>query len=101
MPGGGGIDTGCPARQPDRRCLLSGRGWAWADGVGVADDPFPELYRLNFTGPAGAIVAEFATTSASFDMAELPADAGEEITLAVSAVGPAALSRAAIATIIL
>jgi hypothetical protein len=79
----------------------SHRGWPWADGVGVADDPFPELYRLNFTGPDGAIVAESATTSASFDVAELPADAGEEITLAVSAVGPAALSRATVATIIL
>ena len=79
----------------------SHRGWAWTDGVGVAEDPFAELYRINVTGPAGTMVAESATTSASFDVGDLPASSGEEITLTVAAIGPAALSHAAIATTII
>jgi hypothetical protein len=79
----------------------SNRGWAWTDGVGVADDPFPEFYRLTVTGPVGQLVAESGTASASFTVAELPAGAGDSIALAVAMVGPMALSREATATIII
>jgi len=79
----------------------SHHGWAWVDGVGVAGDPFPELYRLSVAGPAGTLVAETTTTAASLNLAELPAGNGETLTLAVSTVGPAALSHPATATFIL
>jgi hypothetical protein len=69
--------------------------------VGVADDLFPELYRLTVTGPTGQIVAESGTSSASFTVAELPASAGDSIALAVAMVGPMAQSREATATIII
>jgi hypothetical protein len=77
----------------------SHRGWAWSDGV--AEDPFPELYRLTVTGPAGQVVVESATTNASIDAAELPAQPGQQIGLSVAMVGPTALSRGTSATIIL
>ena len=75
------------------------RGWAWADGVGVSADPYPELYRLSLTGPGGELTAESGTDSATLPAGELPAGPGEEIVLAVTAVGPAALSRPAFATL--
>jgi hypothetical protein len=76
----------------------SHRGWAWVDGVGVAGDPFPELYRLTMSGPGGVTVAESTSPGASFDLADLPAGAGEELSLAVATVGPGALSRPVSAT---
>ena len=79
----------------------SHRGWSWADGIGVADDAFPERYRLSFTGPGGELLAESPGPSASFEIAELPAGPGEELTLAVAMIGPAALSRPVMTTIIL
>jgi hypothetical protein len=79
----------------------SHRGWAWTDGVGVADDPFPELYRLTLTGPAGQLIIETDTGNASFSAAELPAFTGQPIALAVAMVGPMALSREAFATLLL
>jgi hypothetical protein len=79
----------------------SHRGWAWADGLGVGDDPFPELYRVTLIGSAGQLSLDSATASAAFDIVELPAEPGEPIDLAVSMVGPAALSHAATAAIIL
>jgi len=79
----------------------SHRGWAWVDGVGVAEDPFPELYRLTISGPGGVAVTESTSPSASFDVTELPAGVGEELTLSVSIVGPAALSHPVSATIII
>jgi hypothetical protein len=77
------------------------RGWAWLDGIGVADDGFPELYQLTISGPAGSARSEMPTATASFPLSELPAAPGEEILLTVSSVGPAALSRPATATITL
>lgn len=79
----------------------SHRGWTWSDGVGVAEDPFPEHYRLTITGPAGQVVIESATTSASISVAELPAQRGQQINLSIAMVGPTALSREASATITL
>jgi hypothetical protein len=79
----------------------SHRGWIWSDDVGVADDPFPQRYRINATGPAGQLVTEVGETSANLNVADLPGQAGQQIMLAVSTVGPLALSRAAVATIIL
>ncbi|MCL6739884.1 phage tail protein [Sphingomonas sp. RB56-2] len=79
----------------------SHRGWAWIDGVGVPDDPFPETYRLNLTGTGGTLTSESADCSAAFGLAELPGKAGEAIAMAVSIVGPAALSHPATASIIL
>jgi hypothetical protein len=79
----------------------SHRGWGWIDGVGVPEDSFPEVYRLSLAGPGGETIAETATASAIFPIAELPAGPGEEITLAVMTVGPVALSRPAFAIITL
>ena len=79
----------------------SHRGWSWTDGVGVAEDPFLELYRIIVTGPAGELVDESTTPGASFNIAELPATAGQSIEVAVAMIGPAALSRPATAAIIL
>lgn len=79
----------------------SHRGWAWADGVGVAGDPFPELYRLTVTGPSGELVIETSASNASFSEAELPAPMGQSITLAVAMIGPIALSREASESLIL
>lgn len=77
------------------------RGWAWLDGIGVADDGFPELYQLSISGSAGSVRTEVPTATASFPLSELPAAPGEEVLLSVSTVGPAALSRPATATITL
>jgi hypothetical protein len=79
----------------------SHRGWSWIDGTGVADDPFAERYRLTVTGPAGELITETETAAASFDVAELPAGAGHEITFAVATVGPVALSHPASVSFIL
>ena len=79
----------------------SHRGWAWTDGVGVAGDPFLELYRLTVTGPAGQIVVESNTTGASFSVGQLPTETGQSITVAVAMVGPMALSHEARATLTL
>jgi hypothetical protein len=79
----------------------SHRGWTWIDGVGVAEDPFPELYLLTVTGPGGHVMIESATTSASFSAAQLPAVPGQQVKLSDAMVGPMALSREASATIIL
>jgi hypothetical protein len=76
-------------------------GWSWIDGVGVPEDSFPEVYRLSLAGPGGETIAETATASAIFPIAELSAGPGEEISLAVMTVGPAALSRPAFAIITL
>jgi hypothetical protein len=77
----------------------SHRGWNWTDGIGVAEDPFPELYRLRISGPDGDLIAESTGTSVDFEVAELPGGPGEEITLAVAMIGPAALSHPAVGTI--
>jgi hypothetical protein len=77
----------------------SHRGWNWTDGVGIADDPFPELYRLIISGPDGEQIAESVTTSVAFDIAQLPGGPGEEITVAVAMIGPAALSHPVVGTI--
>ena len=79
----------------------SHRGWAWIDGVGVPDDPFPETYRLQLTGAGGTMTFESISCSAAFGLAELPGKAGEAIMVAVSIAGPAALSHPATASIIL
>jgi hypothetical protein len=78
----------------------SHRGWAWVDGIGVADDPFPQLYRLILSGPGGTIAVESELPSKSFELAELPADEGEIITVSVATVG-LALSHAVSATLTL
>jgi hypothetical protein len=79
----------------------SHRGWAWADGVGVAGDPFPELYRLTVAGPSGELVIETSASNASVSEAELPASIGQSVTLAVAMIGPIALSREASESLIL
>jgi len=79
----------------------SHRGWDWIDGVEVASDPFPELYRLTVTGPTGQTVTETGATSASVSVAELPGQPGQMVTVTVAMVGPMALSRPASATILL
>lgn len=79
----------------------SHRGWAWIDGVGVADDPFPEFYRLTVTGPAGQADVESTATNASLVVSELPAISGDSISVSVAMAGPMALSRAVSATVIL
>ncbi len=79
----------------------SHRGWTWTDGVGVADDPFPEHYRLSVTGPGGQITRESAVAHATFSLGELPAQVGQSINLSVVMVGPKAPSREASAIFIL
>lgn len=79
----------------------SHRGWSWADGVGDADDPFAELYRLTIAGPAGQVAAETATTNMSFNINELPAQSGQTVRLGVVTVGSMAPSREASTTFIL
>ena len=79
----------------------SHRGWAWSDGVGVADDPFPELYRVTVTGPAGQLVAEVAEARTSFGATELPAGPGETIAVGVAMVGSMAMSRETTATFVI
>jgi hypothetical protein len=78
----------------------SHRGWSWTDGVGDADDPFGELYRLTIIGPAGQIMIECTSTTASVPISELPATPGQSVSLSVVTVGPMALSRAATTTFI-
>ena len=75
--------------------------WSWIDGIDVAADPFPELYRLTVTGPAGHIITETGVASTTFDIAELPGQPGQQIELGVAMVGPMASSRAASAILIL
>jgi len=77
------------------------RAWAWTDGVGAPEEAFPELYRLTVTGPAGQFLIETGTTGASFSVAELPAQPGQTIDLGVAMVGPMAVSRETIATIMI
>jgi hypothetical protein len=79
----------------------SHRGWAWNDGVEVGEDPFPEIYRLTLAGSGGELVTETASTSASFSLSQLPAQAGEALGLAIERVGPMALSHPATTSIIL
>jgi hypothetical protein len=79
----------------------SHRGWAWSDGVGVAEDDFPENYRVMLIGPAGQVAVETAMTSVSFSAAQLPAVPGQQVSLSVAMIGPMALSREASAIIII
>ncbi len=78
----------------------SHRGWTWADGVGVADDPFPELYQLTITGPGGQITVDCPTAGVSLAAGQLPAEPSQPITLSVAMAGPMALSRESSVTII-
>ena len=71
----------------------SQRGWSWNDGVGVPPDSFPERYRLTVTGPAGQLLTETGTPSATFDVASLPALAGQAVEIQVQLIGPMAVSR--------
>ncbi|MCF2514583.1 hypothetical protein LVY65_05825 [Sphingomonas sp. G124] len=76
----------------------SHRGWSWVDSAGDADDPFAELYRLTIAGPAGQVLVECATSTASVSLSELPAVPGQMVTLSVATVGPMAPSHVAFAT---
>ena len=79
----------------------SHRHWAWADGIGDGADAFPELYRLTVTGPDGQIVIETAGRSVVLGQSQIPAQAGQPITVSVEAIGPAALSHPATSSLIL
>jgi len=69
------------------------RGWAWADGVEVPDDPFPERYRVRVDGPAAQVEIDTTAPSVSFDIGALPALPGQAVTMSVAMIGPMALSR--------
>lgn len=69
------------------------RGWAWSDGVGDANDSFPERYRATLSGPAGELAIETDAPEASFAIATVPAAPGDDVQLAVRTIGPMALSR--------
>jgi hypothetical protein len=79
----------------------SHRHWAWSDGVGDGADAFPELYRVMATGPGGETVVETAGRSILLGPAQIPGVAGQSIGLAVSTVGPAALSHPVLAALTL
>lgn len=79
----------------------SHKGWSWVDGVGVAEDGFPEQYRLTASGPLGEVVTETGETSHGFIASDLPGTAGQAVSIRVAMIGPAALSRDMNETIIL
>lgn len=79
----------------------SHRGWTWLDEVGVPPDPFAELYRVTISGPAGSIQIETDVPKLLCAAAELPAESGQLIRLAVVTVGPKAVSHEASATFII
>jgi hypothetical protein len=79
----------------------SHRGWAWNDGVEVGEDPFPEIYRLTLAGSGGQAVSQTSAASASFGIEQVPAQAGQQLSLSIERVGPMALSRPATTSIIL
>jgi hypothetical protein len=77
----------------------SHRGWAWNDHVGVADDTFPERYRVVAIGPAGQQTIETDTPNASLPVASLLAEEGQPVMFSVAMIGPMALSRETSGTI--
>lgn len=73
----------------------SHRGWIWTDGIGDAEDPFVERYRMSIAGSAGQIVIECTETTVSIPISDLPAAPGQSVALSVVMIGPMALSHAA------
>lgn len=79
----------------------SHRHWAWTGGIGDGADAFPELYRLSVAGPGSQIVIETAGRSVVVGQTQIPAQAGQPITVSVETIGPAALSHPATSSLIL
>lgn len=69
------------------------RGWAWVDGMDTGPDSFPERYRVTLSSTGGILAVETSATTASFELAAIPAAIGETINVDVAMIGPAALSR--------
>jgi hypothetical protein len=76
------------------------RGWDWPSQLDTPADDFSELYRLSLSGPGGQRDIDSAATTVDVAWADVPAAAGQPLSISLVAVGPFALSRPAQSSLI-
>lgn len=79
----------------------SHRGWIWSDAADVPADDFAERYRVTISGPGGQYVAETIERAIQITAAELPAAAGQQVTIAVVMLAPFAASHPIATTLVI